>query len=291
MTETKTLTALSLKDSAEYDEHWLQEQLARDPSALGLGSGLIIRDRERALPYGGRLDMVLEDPDQDPPVRYEVELQLGRTDPSHILRTLEYWDLERRRFPQYQHVAVLLAEDVESRWANMLHLLNGECRLPLVVLKLEAFDLGGVMGLHCTKVLDWVSPEPDDADDADDAPVDRSTYEKWAGAETMDAIDRLFDAVRQDVPGISQNYVKHYVGVQCRNRSSNFMSFHPKKGWFVMKLKHSFSDKEREDAERLELDYVEKYHKTWFRVRNDLTAEQTDFLRATAKAAYEEYFQ
>jgi hypothetical protein len=35
--------------------------------------------------------------------RYEVELQLGRSDESHIIGTIEYWDLERKpktTFPQ-----------------------------------------------------------------------------------------------------------------------------------------------------------------------------------------------
>jgi len=32
--------------------------------------------------------------------RYHVELQLGATDESHIIRTIEYWDTERRRWPQ-----------------------------------------------------------------------------------------------------------------------------------------------------------------------------------------------
>lgn len=289
MDEAKVLAAVSLKDSAEHDESWLQDQIARDPSVLGLGAGLLVRDRERRLPYGGRLDMVLEDPGQDPPVRYEVELQLGQVDESHIVRAIEYWDLERRRFPQYRHVAVLVAEGVEGRLANVLHLLNRECRLPVVALKLEAFDLGGALGLHCTKVLDWVAPELDD-DSRSDEPVDRSTHEKWAGAATMDAIDGLFEAVKLDVPGISPTYRKSYVGVQLRNRSSNFMSFHPKKGWFAAGFGHALSAAEQDEAARLGLDFDVKCGATWFRLRSGLTEEQTAFLRAVAKAAYGEYF-
>ena len=30
-------------------------------------------------------------------------------DESHIIRTIEYWDIERRRYPQYEHVAVIVA--------------------------------------------------------------------------------------------------------------------------------------------------------------------------------------
>ena len=58
-----------------------------DPSLLGLGE-LGMREAERRQPHGGRLDMLLEDTDTS--TRYEVELQLGGTDESHIIRTLEF---------------------------------------------------------------------------------------------------------------------------------------------------------------------------------------------------------
>jgi hypothetical protein len=44
------------------------------------------------------LDLLLQDADGNR--RYEVEVQLGKTDESHIIRTIEYWDIERKRYPQ-----------------------------------------------------------------------------------------------------------------------------------------------------------------------------------------------
>ena len=46
--------------------------------------------------------------------RYEVEVQLGPTDEAHIIRTIEYWDIERNRYPQYEHCAVLIATNSQS---------------------------------------------------------------------------------------------------------------------------------------------------------------------------------
>ena len=68
------------------------------PALLNLGD-LVVKDKERRQPHAGRLDLLLQDADTDR--RYEVELQLGRTDESHVVRTIEYWDIERRRYPQY----------------------------------------------------------------------------------------------------------------------------------------------------------------------------------------------
>ena len=56
--------------------------------------------------------------DADGIERYEVEIQLGATDESHIIRTIEYWDIERKRYPQYNHTAIIIAEDITSRFLN-----------------------------------------------------------------------------------------------------------------------------------------------------------------------------
>lgn len=59
---------------------------------------------------------------------------MGATDEAHIIRTIEYWDLERTRFPQYEHVAVLVAEDVTSRFLNVVALFNKA--IPIVAVQM-----------------------------------------------------------------------------------------------------------------------------------------------------------
>ena len=85
-----------LKSNAEFNEKWVQDRIAEDPSLLGLGD-LILKDKERIHANAGRLDLLLQNPDSTQ--RYEAEIQLGKTDESHIIRTIEYWDLERKCYP------------------------------------------------------------------------------------------------------------------------------------------------------------------------------------------------
>ncbi len=73
----------------EKDEAWLRDRIYAEPQILGLGN-LEVVSRERTQPQGGRLDLLLKNPDDDS--MFEVELQLGATDESHIIRTIEYWD-------------------------------------------------------------------------------------------------------------------------------------------------------------------------------------------------------
>ena len=91
---------------------------------------MVVRSQERNQPKVGRLDLLLEDPDSG--TRYEIESQLGTVDESHIIRTIEYWDLERRRYPQYDHVAVIVAEEITSRFFNVIGLFNGF--IPLIAI-------------------------------------------------------------------------------------------------------------------------------------------------------------
>ena len=76
---------LSISKLEGINEKSIQEMIAEDPSILGLGD-LILKDKERIEPRAGRLDLLLQDAETTR--RYEVEIQLGKTDESHIIRTL-----------------------------------------------------------------------------------------------------------------------------------------------------------------------------------------------------------
>ena len=140
---------ISLKASTEFDEKWIQERIADDPGILGLGE-LSLISREKSLPGGGRVDLILGDDDAS--VRYEVELQLGKTDPSHIIRVLEYWDVEKKRYPQYDHIAVLIAEEITSRFFNVISLFNGV--VPIIALQVKCVEMEGKVTLVFSKILD-----------------------------------------------------------------------------------------------------------------------------------------
>ncbi len=99
---------ISLKTHEIYNEKWLQSLIIEDPTLLGLGD-LAVKEVERRQPRAGRLDLLLSDSETH--TRYEVEIQLGATDETHIIRTIEYWDIEKSRYPQYEHVAVIVADN------------------------------------------------------------------------------------------------------------------------------------------------------------------------------------
>jgi hypothetical protein len=95
----------------------LEKFIQGDPTVLGLGDVRVL-DRQRRQEKAGRLDLLLQDEPEE--TRYEVELMLGKVDESHLIRTIEYWDIERRRYPGYEHRAVLIAEDITARFLNVI---------------------------------------------------------------------------------------------------------------------------------------------------------------------------
>ncbi len=216
---------VSLKDHPELSETWVQDRIAEDPSIMGLGD-LILKDRERVQPRAGRLDLLLQDSDLGH--RYEVEIQLGKTDESHIIRTLEYWDIERKRYPQYEHTAVIVAEDITGRFLNVISLFNGF--IPLVAIQMNAIKIGSTtMSLVFTKVLDQMTLGLVDEDEEQE-PTDRHFWETKRGTKaTVAMADSLLELIHKFDPAIELNYVKHYIGVQKGGRSNNFVDFRPQK--------------------------------------------------------------
>ena len=184
-----------LKDHPGISEAWVQQILFENPSLLGLGK-LYGRDKERVQPSGGRLDLLFQDDDTN--TRYEVEVQLGATDETHIIRTIEYWDLERKRFPQYEHVAVIVAEEITARFFNVISLFNAN--IPLIALKMTAIENpNGTLGLMFTKILDVATPALDEEDSTVEQ-TDRQYWEKNSSKEVLKAADGVLGLVREFEP-------------------------------------------------------------------------------------------
>ena len=168
--------------------------------------------------------MLLADPDTS--TRYEVELQLGATDESHIIRTLEYWDTERRRYPQYDHVAVIVAEEITSRFFNVISLFNGF--IPIVAIQVTALRVGeDRVALVFTKVLDHAVLGTDEEDQGQ--PADRDHWENRSTPKVMKLVDRIHSMVEQHDSGVELNYNRQYIGLSKDGVANNYVSMVPRK--------------------------------------------------------------
>jgi predicted transport protein len=216
-------TKVQMKNHPALSEKWVQALLADNPALLGMGD-LDVKDVERKQPHSGRLDMLLSDPETS--TRYEVELQLGGTDESHIIRTIEYWDSERRRYPQYEHVAVIIAEEITSRFFNVISLFNGF--IPIVAIQMTAIRVDeDHVTLVFTKVLDHTTLGTDEEDEGE--PTDRKYWESKASKSTLALADRVHGMIRAFDPTVELKYNKFYIGLALNGVATNYVSMKPRK--------------------------------------------------------------
>lgn len=272
---------VSLKDHPELNEKWVQARIAEDPSIIGLGD-VTLKGSERPQPSGGRLDLLLHDPDSN--TRYEVELQLGRSDESHIIRTIEYWDYQRKKFPQYKHCAVLVAEDITSRFLNVVSLFNGN--VPFIAIQMKAIKVDGAIALFFTTVLDVLTLGTEEEDELEI--VDRKYWESKGSKESLKLADSLFAIVEEVAPGFSLKYNKHYIGLSSQGISKNFISMTPRKKAILLAVKLPQAEEIQSMLEQTDMDIL-AYDKQWnnYRVRlteKDIQQNKATLLQLTQKA-------
>jgi predicted transport protein len=275
---------LFLNDHPVLDEKWVQDRIAEDPSILGLGD-LVLKDKERIQPKAGRLDLLLQDPESDH--RYEVEIQLGQTDEKHIIRTLEYWDIESKRYPQYDHTAVIIAEDITSRFFNVIGLFNGY--IPIIAIQMNAIKIKNDVSLIFTTVLNEMRLGLVDEDEEVYEVADRGYWEQRATRETVSMADEVLDIINSFDTSLELKYNKFYIGLAKNDKPNNFVVLKPKKSNLRMEIKFPRSDEMDSKLEEVGLDimdYDKRYGRYRIKVSKGEIKKYNEFLHDFLKDAY-----
>lgn len=266
---------VSLKAHPQLNEKWLQERIVEDTTLLGLGD-LAVKDVERRQPRAGRLDLLLSDPDSNR--RYEVELQLGATDEAHIIRTIEYWDIEKSRYPQYDHVAVIVAEDITSRFLNVISLLNKT--IPLIAIQMQALQVGEALTLHATTVLDLTSLGTEEEDEPGQA-TDRSYWVGRGTPQTVTIADEMLGLINEVTPGMAFKYNKFYIGLTRNGVVDNFLILRIRKEFVLAEPRIPRTEELTamlDDAGVDRMDYDSQWGRYRLRLRKSDLAERRELL-------------
>lgn len=241
---------ISIKD-AGYDESWLQDMIWENPSILGLGDLETIA-KEQVVSSGGKLDILLKDPLDD--TMYEVEVSLGPTDPHHIIRTIEYWDLVRKKWPKRSHIAVLIAEKITKRYFNVINLLSNN--VPLVAIQANIIQINDERSLHFTNILDAYE-EPEDSTSQPSGNYDKD-YWKSRSEKTLKVVEYIHKLTSDIYENPTVGFNKSYLTVT--SSTYNQMSVRQRAGDSVL-IQFRFGNKQdeiREILDQYELQYNEK---------------------------------
>ncbi len=197
--------------NAGKDEYWLQDIIYANPERLGLGKLVAVR-KEKKQSNGGRLDILLKDPNDN--TMYEVEVMLGETDPSHIIRSIEYWDNEKRKYPQRQHFAVLIAESFDRRYFNVIQLLS--LNVPMIAIQADLLEVGDERILNFTKILD-VYVEAEDEEESN--PVTENTWREKA-PWTLETAKKHLEILSEIEKNIELKFTQSYISIVVNGKNN-----------------------------------------------------------------------
>ena len=145
---------------------------------------------------------------------YEIEVMLGETDPSHIIRAIEYWDNEKRRFPQRQHYCILIAESFDRRYFNVIQILS--LNVPMIAIQADLLEINGEHILNFSKILDInVEPEGDEETTAV-TEITWSEKAKW----TLKTARKLLEIISEKAKNISLNFTQSYISIMIDGRNT-----------------------------------------------------------------------
>lgn len=266
------------------DEYWLQDIIYSKPDKLGFGQLLPIRKEKKQI-SGGKLDILLKDPEDNS--MYEVEVMLGPTDPSHIIRAIEYWDNEKRRYPQRQHFCVLVAESFDRRYFNVIQLLSQN--IPMIAIQADMIELKGQHILHFSKILDiYVEPE----EEIEAAKATEKTWRQKANW-TLKASNKFLNIISNVTKNISLNFTQSYISLMINGKNTYLFDKRTKPNsffWFSVK------DEEKEQAIRklltennIEFNFNNKYKDFSFIITDNFFNENEDLFRKLHELRFKEY--
>lgn len=214
-------------------------------------------------------------------------MQLGKTDETHIIRTIEYWDIERKRYPQYEHCAVIVAEDITSRFLNVISLFNGF--IPLIAIQLSAIKFEDRLSLIFTKVMDELTLGLVEEDEEVQTVADRAYWENRGSKNTVAMVDEIFEYIRDFAPEIELKYNKFYIGLAKNGRPNNFAIFKPRKNHLTLELRIELLEETTRELEQtgLAVDYDKRDNRYRVNLTKPGTSKHKELFSRLLKRAYD----
>jgi len=272
--EISIASTVSIRESG-FDEYWLQDQIYENPTCLGLGD-LESVAKEKQQSSGGRLDILLKNPEDDS--MYEVEVMLGETDERHIVRTIEYWDNEKRKWPQRQHYAVLVAEGITRRFFNVIHLFSHS--IPIIAIQVNLIESNNQKSIHFSKILDTYE-EPEDGIIEE---VHDEVYWRKKSTWTVDAANELFAIIGEIFESPSLRYLKNYIAINVVG--NNYFWFHKRsnpKSLLGFRISDDYVEEALKLLDEQTISFVQKRNRIKFTVDKDFIKKHADSLRQIAE--------
>lgn len=155
---------------------------------------------------------------------------------------------------------------------NVITLFNKA--IPLVAIQMRALEVGGVLTLHATTVLDLMPLGTDDEDEGQ--ATDRSYWIKRGSDSSVAVADALLELVNEVTGnGLALKYNKHYIGLAGDGVADNFVTFRARKSYVIAEFRVARSDDVTAMIEDSDVESL-PYDTRWGRYRLRLAGADTN---------------
>lgn len=120
---------------------------------------------------------------------------------------------------------MLVAEDVSSRFLNVISLFNGT--IPLITIQMQALKVGEQVALVFTTVIDELTRAIEEEEEEEE--VNRAYWETKAAKSTVAIADDVLKIIHEFDPTLSLKYNKLYIGLAKDGQPRNFVTLQPRK--------------------------------------------------------------
>lgn len=207
MAELYNIKPITLKE-AGINEKYIQEWICEQPTRLGL-KDIEIDKRELTQPKGGRLDILAKSKHSER--YYEIELMLGECDSDHGFRTLDYWARERLARPESEHIAVLVAENLQGRYKTLLETLTEF--IPFIGIELKAYKVEKEVDDQTYFAKCEVVVKRDDSPEIEgNGPVDENSWRDVRGDHYVEFIKNVAALCSEEISKVDLRFsAKKYI--------------------------------------------------------------------------------
>ena len=124
--------------------------------------------------------------------------------------------------------AVIVAEDITSRFLNVISLFNG--MIPLIAIQMNALKNSNQVGLMFTTVVDQMSFGLVDEDEEAKEVTDKAYWIHRGSKRTVEMADKLAEIAKKFDPLLEQKYNKFYIGLAKLWTTYQFRNISTSKG-------------------------------------------------------------
>ena len=194
----------------------------------------------------------------------------------------------RRRCPQYDHCAEIVAEEITARFLNVISLFNGF--IPLIAIQMTALRINSQVALIFTKVLDEMTLGLVEEDEEIQEVTDRAYWENVGTPRTVAIADELLKMIHTFDQSLELKYNKFYIGLSQDGQPNNFVILRAKKDHPKLepRLDRSAELDEKLDSSGLDvMDYDTRWRRYRIRLRREDFEKHQEFILNLMKQAYD----